>query len=126
MYRLKYVFLTLSVLLSFSSAYGDEYIPDVSPETVSENGFDGLILDVRSTEEFAAGHVPAAVNLPHTELASHLATLGPINQPILVYCRSGRRASLALAELQKLGFRSLFHLNGDMLEWKARKLPLVP
>lgn len=89
-------------------------------------GEDLLILDVRSVEEFAAGHVPGALNIPHTEVADRLeeiANLGEVE--IVLYCRSGRRAGMAADVLRDAGYERLLHLDGDMLGWQARQLPVV-
>lgn len=84
-----------------------------------------LVLDVRTPEEFAAGHVPGAINIPHTEIETGLARVrraGDID--VVVYCRSGRRAGIAETVLQANGLRRLLHLQGDMLGWIAKELPV--
>lgn len=116
--------LLLIFLLSMSNvALGHDDTPDITPMTLQKDGFSGLILDVRSAQEYAAGHVPGAINVPHLALTSHLASLGPINKPLLVYCRSGRRAGIALDKLSSMGFTTLYHLDGDMQAWQANELP---
>ncbi|MGB0213931.1 MAG: rhodanese-like domain-containing protein [Alteromonas oceani] len=122
--RLLTLTLALLSLLLSATACGHDAIPDLSPESLHFNGFEGLILDVRSAEEFAEGHVPGALNVPHSEIASHLAALGSIQKPVLVYCRSGRRAGIALETLTNLGFEQLYHLDGDMLAWQSESLPV--
>tara|TARA_Y100001968_G_scaffold233754_1_gene216759 strand:+ start:1535 stop:1912 length:378 start_codon:yes stop_codon:yes gene_type:complete len=122
--RLLTLTLALLGLLLSTTARGHDAIPDISPESLHSKGFDGLILDVRSAEEFAEGHVPGALNVPHSEIASHLAALGSIQKPVLVYCRSGRRADIALKALADLGFERLYHLDGDMQAWQSDSLPI--
>ena len=78
----------------------------------------GLILDVRSTEEYAEGHIPGAINIPHDQLSSRLAEIGAHkNKEIVLYCRSGRRVGIAADILQAAGFNRLLHLAGDMSGW---------
>ncbi|MBV6417090.1 MAG: Thiosulfate sulfurtransferase GlpE [Steroidobacteraceae bacterium] len=78
-----------------------------------------VVLDVRTPEEFAAGHVPGAINIPHDQVKDRLAELGASkDRPIVVYCRSGKRAAKALAILHDAGYRRLSHMTGDMLGWK--------
>jgi rhodanese-related sulfurtransferase len=85
-----------------------------------------VVLDVRTAEEFAAGHVVGARNIPHTEIAARLAELGDARErDVVVYCRSGRRSELALDALREAGFTRLYHLEGDWLRWSAEKLPAV-
>jgi phage shock protein E len=84
-----------------------------------------LLLDVRKPEEFAAGHVPGAVTLPHDQLASRLAELpASRTEPVVVYCRSGRRAALAEDVLRQGGYTNVQHLKGDMLGWEAEGRPV--
>jgi rhodanese-related sulfurtransferase len=83
-----------------------------------------VLLDVRTPEEFAAGHIPGAVNIPHDQLPNRLAELaGAKNKEVVVYCRSGRRSAIAQETLSKQGFTSVKHLEGDMLKWEADKRP---
>ncbi len=85
-----------------------------------------VVLDVRTPEEFAAGHVPGAINIPHTELAARVAELeASRGDDIVVYCRSGARAATALGILEKSGFKRLLHLEGDYTRWNGEKRPVV-
>ena len=87
-----------------------------------------LVLDVRGAEEYAAGHVPGARNLPHDEVgarAGELRVAKDAGQQIVVYCRSGRRAALAIEALRKAGFEKLAHLEGDYMGWEAAGLEVA-
>lgn len=86
---------------------------------------DLLILDVRRPDEYAAGHIPNAINIPHTELEDHLAQLrANMNDEIVVYCESGRRAAIAEDILTQAGFAKVLHLQGDMKAWRMHELPM--
>jgi phage shock protein E len=86
---------------------------------------DVVVLDVRTPEEFAAGHVPGARNLSHDQLAGRLAELGSLrDKEVVLYCRSGRRTALAEDVLRKAGFTKLLHLDGDFLAWQAENRPV--
>jgi phage shock protein E len=77
-----------------------------------------VILDVRSLDEFAAGHVPGAINVAHSELDDHAEQLSAYkDRDIVVYCVSGKRAAKALQWLGAHGFEHLWHLEGDYSEW---------
>ena len=79
-----------------------------------------LILDVRSSREYAAAHVPGAINIPHTELAGRLSELGiDKSDELVVYCRSGRRAALAEQVLAEAGYTSVRSLEGQMRAWQG-------
>lgn len=75
-----------------------------------------LLLDVRSPEEFAAGHLEGAKNIPVGELPTRLDELGPRADPIVVYCHSGLRASRARKLLIAEGFTQVENL-GAMGNW---------
>jgi rhodanese-related sulfurtransferase len=90
-----------------------------------QNKDDLLLIDVRTAGEFAMGHVPGAVNIPHTDLADRLGDVRPHHgQDIIVYCESGRRADMAKRLLRQAGLDRIRHLDGDMLAWRQAKLPI--
>lgn len=80
-----------------------------------------LVLDVRSPEEFAAGHVPGAVLIPEDQLATRIGELGEPRE-VVVYCRTGRRSGLAEPVLESHGFR-VHQLAGSWQSWQAAGLP---
>lgn len=82
-----------------------------------------FVLDVRTPAEFAAGHVPDAVNIPHDQVAERLADV-PKDKDVVVYCRSGRRSDLAAKVLSANGYTRVGHLEGDMQAWEAKGLPV--
>lgn len=84
-----------------------------------------LILDVRTPEEFASGHVPNAINIPHTELATRMSEIeSAVDSPVVVYCERGGRAGKAEAELLAAGYSNVLHLEGDMSAWRAAGRPV--
>lgn len=84
-----------------------------------------LLLDVRTAAEFDAGHIPGARNLSSDQLSARLGELkGFEQQPVVVYCRSGRRAALVEAQLEKQGFTQIYHLTGDWQGWVKAKHPV--
>lgn len=84
-----------------------------------------VALDVRTPEEFAIGHVPGALNLPHDWIASRVAAIEELrDRDVIVYCRSGRRSRLALDALRAHGLARLWHLEGDYLAWEAAGRPV--
>ena len=70
------------------------------------------LVDVRTPEEFAAGHLEGALNVPVDALQGRaLAELAPTDAPVVVYCRSGKRSARAKAELEALGFTRVHDLG---------------
>ena len=85
-----------------------------------------FVLDVRTPGEYAAGHLPGAVNIPHDQIAARLGELaGARESDVVVYCRTGKRSAQALGLLDEAGFRRLFHLKGDYTRWTAEKRQVI-
>ena len=81
------------------------------------------VLDVRSPGEFAAGHVPGAVNVPFTSvLGGSDAVRGPKSQTLVVYCGHGPRAWLAGETLRWRGYMRVMYLRGHMAAWRRAGL----
>ena len=83
---------------------------------------DHLLVDVRTPEEFASGHIPGAVNIALQTLPQQMATL-PKEQPVVLYCRSGARSREAASMLSQGGFSDIYDLGG-FIEWRAQGLPV--
>jgi hydroxyacylglutathione hydrolase len=77
------------------------------------------IVDVRGAAEYAANHVPGAINIAHTRLARRISEI-PTDKPVLAYCRSGARASSAVSLLQKAGY-DVTHVDGMYGSWPGHK-----
>ena len=80
---------------------------------------DYIILDVRRPDEFAAGHIPNAINVPNETIGTaEIPELPDKDQRIMVYCRSGRRSKEASEKLVKLGYTNIVEFGG-ILDWKG-------
>lgn len=76
-----------------------------------------IILDTRTEEEYAQGHIPGAIVISHEEILEKAESALPDkDQLILVYCRSGRRSKLAAADLVTLGYTNIMEFGG-ILDW---------
>jgi rhodanese-related sulfurtransferase len=85
-----------------------------------------VILDVRTPEEYAAGHVPGAINIPYTHLPARISEVADAaDKDIVVYCTVGVRAEKGAERLRENGFTRLLHLDGDMKAWEEKKQPLA-
>ena len=72
-----------------------------------------VLLDVRTQEEFNAGHIPTAILLPYDEINLKAATVLPDKEKeIVVYCRSGRRSAIAKKALVELGYKDVKDFGG--------------
>ena len=82
-----------------------------------ETGY--IVLDVRRPDEFAAGHIPNAINVPNETIGTaEIPELPDKDQLIMVYCRSGRRSKEAAEKLVKLGYTNIVEFGG-ILDWKG-------
>ncbi len=84
------------------------------------------VLDVRTPEEFAEGHIEGAVNVDFkaADFAGNVAKLDK-SKSYVVHCRSGNRSGKSLAVLEDKGFGTIYHLNEGFNAWKASGMPTV-
>jgi len=76
-----------------------------------------LLWDVRTEEEFAAGHLLGAVSVPDSEIKERAKMEAPDKDTlVMVYCRSGARSSRAAAELVKMGYTNVRDIGG-IIDW---------
>jgi rhodanese-related sulfurtransferase len=83
-----------------------------------------VLLDVREPEEYMAGHVPAALNIPQADLASRLEEL-PRDRPVMVICQAGMRSLRAAQFLKQAGFRDVATVAGGTAAWFGAGRPMV-
>ena len=79
------------------------------------------LIDVRTPEEFEAGHIPKATNinvLNPEDFQSQVECLDP-EKPVYLYCKLGGRSKRAAKELEQIGFTQLYDLRGGYLLWKS-------
>ena len=98
-------------------------VPAIDVEEASRRAVDALVVDVREPEEFAAGHVPGAVNLPQAELATRLEEV-PRDRPLMLVCRSGYRSLRAAQFLRQVGYEDVVSVDGGTDAWHASGRPI--
>jgi phage shock protein E len=100
--------------------------PDEAAATISSPPDDLVILDVRTPEEFADGHIDGAVMIDfyRDDFATELAKLDP-DVPYVLYCRSGNRSGQTTALMTELGFSAVDDVDGGVIAWQGAGLPLV-
>ena len=84
---------------------------------------DYLILDVRTPEEYAEGHLEGAKLIPVSELEDKLNEI-PKDKPVVVYCRSGRRSATAADILVENGFSQVYDMGG-IIDWQEKGYPII-
>ena len=95
-----------------------EQITPVEAKALMDSEKDYIILDVRTPEEFATGHIAGAILIPDYEIGEKAESVLPDkDQLILVYCRSGRRSKNAASELATLGYTNIKEFGG-IIDWE--------
>ena len=111
-----------SVGLLAGCTSSNEAIKKVDPVEFSEAILqpDVIILDVRTPEEFNAGHIANAINinLEGSDFSSEVSKLEK-NATVAVYCRSGNRSGVATEQMAELGFVDMYDMQGGILDWEA-------
>ena len=106
--------LVLGVLLAF---FGLKAVAQTSPaEAKALVDAGALLVDVRTPEEFKAGHIDGAKNIPISEVEQRMGEFGAKDGVVVVYCRSGRRSGLVKQTLDAAGFAAV-HNAGGMSAW---------
>ena len=104
-----------------SPSYTDIDIPAYQQHRL--NRVDHMLLDVREPQEFAAGRIPGAVNIPLNEVEHHLDKI-PFDKPVVVVCAHGMRSVVGARILLEAGHRGVYNLRGGTSEWSLRGLTL--
>ena len=125
---MKKLMISLLAMFGLTSACGQQ-----NYENVDVNGFSGwtenpnaILLDVRTAEEYAEGHIPGAINIDQKQddfLEKAKSVLSK-DKTIAVYCRSGRRSANAAGRLAEEGYKCV-NLQGGILAWKEANLPVT-
>ena len=93
-------------------------------ELVNRQG--AVVLDVRDKQEFSAGHIVDAVNIPHAAVAARMSELKKYKtKPLVVACKMGQHAGAVGTTLRKAGFENVSRLRGGVSEWRSQNLPVV-
>ena len=100
---------------------------DQAKELIHKHGgtAEFVILDVRTPEEFAEGHLTRAVNvnLMAPDFERWLGAMDRV-KTYLVYCRTGNRSARAIQAMERLGFQSVYHMSEGIVGWQKKAFPL--
>ena len=113
--------LLAALLLTGCAATGGEtgyrQVDMAQAQEIMAREQDYILLDVRRSDEFAAGHIPGAINIPNETIGTQaIPQLPDRDQLILVYCRSGNRSKQASQKLVALGYTNIVEFGG-ILDW---------
>jgi rhodanese-related sulfurtransferase len=87
---------------------------------------DGVVIDIRSSDAFARGHIVNARNIPSEDLDARLEQLNAFKgKPLIAVCDSGMTSTKAVNSIRAAGFESVYNLKGGMNGWVQAGLPVV-
>jgi rhodanese-related sulfurtransferase len=125
---MKKIFTFLLATLGLTSACGQQNFENTDVQGFAELIADTnvVVLDVRTTAEYAEGHIKGAVLIDQeqSDFVEKAKTALPVDKIIAVYCRSGRRSANAAGKLSDVGYKCV-NLKGGILAWKEAGMPIV-
>jgi thioredoxin len=97
--------------------------PDAFASKIKEMS-NAIIVDVRTPEEYASGHIAHAININwnSNEFKTEISKIDK-NKPVFIYCLSGGRSSAAASHMLADGFKEIYELQGGMLKWRSANMP---
>ena len=103
---------------------GKELSPQEAVTLINRDN--AVVVDLRDGQEFQAGHIVAAMHIPHGAFDSRIDELAAFKaRPIILVCRMGQHAGIVGTKLRKVGFNQVMRLSGGMMEWQNSNLPVV-
>ena len=120
---MKKLIIMLLALLALAGCKGEktmtyEQITQEEAKRIMDTQTDYVLLDTRTDEEFAQGHIEGAIMIPEYEITEKAESVIPDKDTlILVYCRSGRRSKIASMLLVELGYTNVKEFGG-IIDWE--------
>lgn len=98
----------------------------ITPNELNQANKDILLIDVRTPEEYASGHIENAVNIDFfaDNFQEQIEVLDRA-QPVYVYCKKGGRSSNAAQKMKDMGFKNVYDLDGGILQWEKEGFKTV-
>lgn len=119
--------VSMAMSLPLAAAEVEPMISQEQLVTLMNSGEAPPLIDVRTPEEFQAGHIPGAINIPLQEFEQRFDELSAYkDREAVLYCESGMRASQGGGWLESQGFDQLRYLDGHMGAWRRAGLPSEP
>ncbi len=122
-----FYFILLAVALTISCSQGQNQSV-LAPQAFADKvktAPDGALIDVRTAEEYATGHLAGAKNIDwNGGHFQHMVMSLDKNKPVFVYCLKGGRSASAAEAMRSMGFKEVYELEGGIEKWQAAKLPV--
>ena len=106
---LKYGLLITTLSLTLTTQASDAQDVSVQQFWQIQQQQPNIMIDVRTATEFSKGHLTSAINVPYEDIATIVDKYPNKDLPILLYCKSGRRAEIAAAILEKQGYTAVYN-----------------
>ncbi len=122
----RHVAMIVMGMLVAAPMLADSSAPIIEPADLQarlESDTAPTVIDVRSAEEYAAGHIPGALNIPFDQVAARISTVAAPHG-VALYCMVGPRARKGEAALLASGYEQVLHLEGGLQAWMASGLPI--
>lgn len=128
-WMLSLAFAVVSALIVMTEVRRRLYgVPQLGPHaaTLTMNGDDCVVIDVREDSEFKQGHIANALHLPLGQLKQRIGELDKYrDRTVVTYCRTGHRSNSAAGLLRKQGFGKVHNLAGGIVAWQNANLPVT-
>ncbi len=118
--------LAILAFSPFAIAEAPDQAPSIAPSELSARRATDqapIVIDVRTREEYASGHIPGALNIPFDQVAERISEIDAPHG-VALYCMIGPRARKGEAALLGAGYTSVLHIEGGLAAWKAAGLPV--
>lgn len=113
-----------ALMVTESRKSGKSVSPQMAVNLMNKSA--AVVLDVRSANDFKAGHIVGAINIPLVDLTKRLTELENYRQsPVIVACALGQHAGMAGRQLTQAGFTDVVRLAGGISAWRAASLPVI-
>ncbi len=117
--------MIINLFLFACTSIGEGYMQQDELLTLIKNGQAPVIIDVRSSYEYQASHVPGALHIPFwTAFTTDKLNGYKKTEPVVLYCEHGPRAGIAKLAFSLSGFENISYLAGHMTAWKKAGLPV--
>ena len=115
------IILTVAVIIYsvFMYFYQKKIVKTLTEEEFKSGYRKAQLIDVREPNEFSAGHILGARNIPLTQLKTRLKEIRS-DKPVYLYCQSGSRSGRAAQLLYRKGYKDLHHLQGGFKKWGGK------
>ncbi|WP_396897496.1 rhodanese-like domain-containing protein [Niallia endozanthoxylica] len=119
MYILLILIVATLAYIGFNWFQQRKILKTLTEEQFREGYRKAQLIDVREPNEYEAGHILGARNIPLSQLKMRMKELRP-DKPVYLYCQSGSRSARAAQFLYKKGYKDLSHLQGGFKKWTGR------